>query len=434
MSLRGACPPVSTLACLFAEPGSRVPAGVVSAIRYRDPTRLPRIQSTAGGPAIETRSSEPTIRRTHQSRARLPPFGVLRAVAPLREVNDDRPRPGLSPSCRSAMCSSWGLAAFLGRTAWMLRIRFYNRRFAHEHPSRKHPLRRPFAERRGKPAGAPLRDPPRAGPDKPSFVGDAGPPRGHPASDGCALDGTPPASDRAAVAPALARGAERSRQLVRLRRGSPLVPSDASLRLETVARERYCLQSQITPPRAARQCKPASADRGAFHRGSPDRAPSRAPAWSAAPAGRRGRLLHVFIDVRKLRLDHRTAALTGLFWPRALPRLLQNRCFNEHCPGPPEHPAIGGPWSGRLPLVIDRRLSIGNRRRCSGSGAEVHRASALPPGIAPGRDFAPTPIASDTSCRGHCLSPCPEQARETDEAAGAARASKARAAGGPCDA
>jgi hypothetical protein len=46
----------------------------------------------------------------------------------LREENDERPRPGLAPSCRLAMCSSWGLTAFLGRTAGMLRIRFYNRR------------------------------------------------------------------------------------------------------------------------------------------------------------------------------------------------------------------------------------------------------------------------------------------------------------------
>jgi hypothetical protein len=44
----------------------------------------------------------------------------------------------------------------------------------------------------------------------------------------------------------------------------------------------------------------------------------------------------------------------------------------------------------------DRCLSIdGDRRRCSGSGAEDHRASTFPLGIAPERDFAPTPIASD---------------------------------------
>lgn len=67
----------------------------------------------------------------------------------------------------------------------------------------------------------------------------------------------------------------------------------------------------------------------------------------------------------------------------------------------------------------------GNRRRYSGSGAEDHRASAFPPGTAPGRGFAPTPIASDTSCRGHCPPPCQELTRDADEAAGAAHASKA---------
>jgi len=88
---------------------------------------------------------------------------------------------------------------------------------------------------------------------------------------------------------------------------------------------------------------------------------------------------------------------------------------------------------GWPPLSIDRCLSIdGDRRRSSGSGVEDHRASTFPPGIAPGRDFAPTPIASDTSCRGHCLAPCLESTRVTGEAAGAASASKARAAGGRC--
>jgi hypothetical protein len=67
----------------------------------------------------------------------------------------------------------------------------------------------------------------------------------------------------------------------------------------------------------------------------------------------------------------------------------------------------------------------GNRRRYSGSGAEDHRASAFPPGTAPGRGFAPTPIASDTSCRGHCPPPSQELTRDADEAAGAAHASKA---------
>ena len=112
-----------------------------------------------------------------------------------------------------------------------------------------------------------------------------------------------------------------------------------------------------------------------------------------------------------------------------------DRCFNEHYPGSLEHPGPGGSVVGTAAFV-DRSFpfDLGDRRRFTGSGAEDHRASTLPPGIAPARDFAPTPIASDSSRRGHCQSPCQESARETGEAASAAHASKARAAGGPCDA
>jgi len=101
-----------------------------------------------------------------------------------------------------------------------------------------------------------------------------------------------------------------------------------------------------------------------------------------------------------------------------------DRCFNEHDDGPLEHP-LPRQQQGWPPLSIERCLSIdGDRRRSSGSGVEDHRASAFPPGIAPERDFAPTPIASDTSRRGYCLSPCLESTRVTGEAAGAASTNK----------
>ena len=48
-----------------------------------------------------------------------------------------------------------------------------------------------------------------------------------------------------------------------------------------------------------------------------------------------------------------------------------------------------------------------------GQGPRITEPSALPPGIAPARDFAPTPIASDTSCRGH--RPSPAWSRRRDE-------------------
>ena len=127
---------------------------------------------------------------------------------------------------------------------------------------------------------------------------DAGPPRGHPASNGSVLDGTSPASGRLAVARALSRSAgERSSFLgcLTLRRSNPLTPPEAI----EAERVNALLPSLFPLPQAARQCCPLSRDRGAFRRGSPDRAPSRAPAWSSAPVGRRAQLLHVFIDVRR---------------------------------------------------------------------------------------------------------------------------------------
>jgi hypothetical protein len=190
--------------------------------------------------------------------------------------------------------------------------------------------------------------------------------------------------------------------------------------------ERSGFPSLIPLPRAARQCRPLSRVRGAFRRGSPKRAPSRAPAWSSAPAGRRAQMLHVFIDVRKPRLDRSSRAFACVSWPHALPRLLQIDVSTSTAMDRSNIPDQRNPWSGTAADSTDRCLSIeGDRRGYSGSGAEDHRASALPSGIAPGRDFAPTPIASGTSCRGHHPSPRPEWARGTDEAASAAHASKA---------
>jgi hypothetical protein len=105
------------------------------------------------------------------------------------------------------------------------------------------------------------------------------------------------------------------------------------------------------------------------------------------------------------------AAFAGASWPRALPRLLQIDVSTSTAmdrSNIPDQRDVVGTAAGS----IDRFLSIdGDRRGYAGSGAEDHRASALPPGIAPARDFAPTPIASDTSCREHCPSPCQELTR-----------------------
>jgi len=86
-----------------------------------------------------------------------------------------------------------------------------------------------------------------------------------------------------------------------------------------------------------------------------------------------------------------------------------DRCFNEHCSGPREHP---GPAENRgrdgclvRSIVAFRSRQPPKVRRVRGRGTP---SLGVPSGIAPERDFAPTPIASDTSCRGHCSPPCPE--------------------------
>jgi hypothetical protein len=70
------------LTSLATEPGSRIPASVFSAHRYRDPARLPRIRSTAGGPAAEARLKRPTICRTHSAEGSRRPFGLREPLHP----------------------------------------------------------------------------------------------------------------------------------------------------------------------------------------------------------------------------------------------------------------------------------------------------------------------------------------------------------------
>ena len=299
--------------------------------------------------------------------------------------------------------------------------------FAHEHPPQKHPLWRLPAERRGEnPAGVLLRDPPRAWrrrrrsrktPDHLAVI--------RPPTAPCLTARRRLRADRLSRMRSRAARKERSSFFgcFTLRRSNPLTPPP---RLKRGTCERSGFPTLFPLPRAARQCCPPSRVRGAFRRGSPKRAPSRAPAWSSAPAGRRAQMLHVFIDVRKPRLDRSSRRCRVRFLAACASTTSADRCFNEHCHGPPEHPGPAESVVGTAADSIDRCLSIdGDRRGYAGSGAEDHRASALPPGIAPGRDFAPTPIASGTSCRGHLPSPCQELTRGTDEAASAAHASKA---------
>jgi len=219
------------------------------------------------------------------------------------------------------------------------------------------------------------------------------------------------------------------------RHASPVEPSDTSWTNERGARERpgslRWTRFHGQHVNAARFREPEVPSAGEVLNKHPRGHLLRSP----APVGRRAQALHVFIDVRKLRLDPSPHRSRGRFMAACASTTSAERYFNEHDSGPPEHPGPAESVAGTAAGSIDRRLSIeDSRRRYAGSGAEDHRASTFPLGIAPERDFAPTPIASDTSCRGHCPSPCPESTRETDEAASAVHASKACAAGGPCDA
>jgi len=189
-------PAVSSLPRLAAEPGSRSLRSGFSAPPYRDPTRLPRIQSTVGDqpPRLDQR---PAIRRRHH-RGPHRSFD-LRAVAPLREVNDDRPRPGLSPSCRWATRSLWGLAAF----SWRYRRDASN-------PLLQPTFRVTSTRSKNTLSGG-----------------------GHPASSGSVLDGTSPASGREAPHRAKAQGGESAGAFsaaFTLRRSNPLTPPGAMKR------------------------------------------------------------------------------------------------------------------------------------------------------------------------------------------------------------
>jgi hypothetical protein len=166
--------------------------------------------------------------------------------------------------------------------------------------------------------------------------------------------------------------------------------------LKRGTRERSRFPSLISFRRAARQCCPPSRDRGAFRRGSPCRAPSRAPAWSSAPVGRRAQGLHVFIDVRKLRLDPSPRRSRGRLRAACASTTSADRCFNEHCCGPPEHPGPAESVVGTAADSIDRRLSIEATAEGSrGQGPRITAPRRSLRGLLPG-EASPQPRSLQT--------------------------------------
>ena len=287
---------------------------------------------------------------------------------------------------------------FLGRTAGVLRIRFYNRRLLTS-TRRENTL---FGDcppnAVGKPAVVPLRDPPRERrfrrlrsrqtPDHLAVI--------RPPTAPCL---TARRRLRAERLPrrALALRGESAAALSAASHASPFEPSDASSRLKRGARKRFCLHSPTSSPHAARQCSMLPRGRGAFHRGSPGRAPLRAPVRSATPAGRRARPLHVFIDVRKLRLDPGDALLSRAFSGRVR--------FHDFCRSMFQRAlrwtartsrASGKPWPGRLSsrsIVAFRSRTAAEGTRGQGQRNTVPRPS--PPGLLP-RETSPQPRSLQT--------------------------------------
>jgi len=164
----------------------------------------------------------------------------------------------------------------------------------------------------------------------------------------------------------------------------------------------------------------------------PDEHPHGSPPRRPSSAGRRMGDPHVFIDVREPRLDPSARRSSRLLQGRMRFHDFCRGCFNEHGEEPPEHPNTRIRMLGRLHVrsIVTFR-SKGNHRGYAGSGVEDHRTSTFPFEIAPKRDFAPTPIASDSSCRKDRLSTLSGTTRIKNELANAVLLARRRAARGP---
>jgi len=193
----------------------------------------------------------------------------------------------------------------------MPRIRFYNRRSRHEHPSEtslSETARRAPWETRRRSTSRPL-CPGLSRGFRFRVSSGAGPPCGHPTSNGFAFDGASPASGSSTTSFFRGRGLPYVARAACVRRRRPgffgrrylcrFEPSDTSHGRpdKDPRRSAPVFRSHDPASAVARQCRRLLRDRGVFHRVRPPRGPSRALAWCAVPAGRRRQVLHVFIEV-----------------------------------------------------------------------------------------------------------------------------------------
>ena len=106
------------------------------------------------------------------------------------------------------------------------------------------------------------------------------------------------------------------------------------------------------------------------------------------------------------------------------PTTSASECFHEHDHGPLETPQTTGKWLGRPSPAVKVAFRPGQPPKLHKDRGREHRTSALPIGIAPAGDFAPTSFASSTSCREKPLFSLSGATRERGGTASAAHACK----------
>jgi hypothetical protein len=150
--------------------------------------------------------------------------------------------------------------------------------------------------------------------------------------------------------------------------------------------------------------------RGAFNRTRPARGPFRAPArccstrWPADGAAAR-----VHRGSKTATRPLFATLFARAFKAACAPTTSASECFHEHDHGPLETPQTTGKWLGRPSPAVKVAFRPGQPPKLRKDRGREHRASALPIGIAPAGDFAPTSLASGTSCRENHSFPCPER-------------------------
>jgi hypothetical protein len=154
-------------------------------------------------------------------------------------------------------------------------------------------------------------------------------------------------------------------------RALPVEPSDTPYANEersnqapfSLHRARYHGSTSMLPLSRAPGCLPPGKSTASALAGTCAGAP--------APVGRQVQALHVFIDVRKLRLDPCSRRFRGRFVAACASSTSADRCFNEHDNGPPEHP--GPAESVGRDGYLDRSLPFDRGQTAEGTQGQGPR-------------------------------------------------------------